>query len=69
MISMLEPSVSTLMEHVPSRFMLVNVAAQRARAIAEQADMRQTPLQGKAISVAISELAEGKLKAYPYYGG
>ncbi|MCL2084593.1 MAG: DNA-directed RNA polymerase subunit omega [Oscillospiraceae bacterium] len=65
---MLEPSVTTLMEHVPSRFMLVNVAAQRARSIAEQAEMRQLPLQAKAISLAIRELADGKLRAYPYYG-
>ncbi len=60
---MLEPSLKVLMQQVPSRFMLVNVAAQRARNIADYADEQEMPLQEKAISIAIRELAEGHLRA------
>ncbi|GHU88743.1 hypothetical protein FACS1894202_05460 [Clostridia bacterium] len=62
---MLEPSVKTLMKFVPSRFMLVNVVAQRARVIAEEAEETQTPLDEKVISLAIQELASGRLRAVP----
>ncbi|GHV34818.1 hypothetical protein FACS18949_11550 [Clostridia bacterium] len=62
---MLEPSVKTLMKFVPSRFMLVNVIAQRARLIAEDAEETQTPLDEKVISLAIQELASGRLHVIP----
>ncbi|GHV07206.1 hypothetical protein FACS1894217_07510 [Clostridia bacterium] len=62
---MLEPSVKTLMKTVPSRFMLVNVIAQHARGIADEYEDAQRPLDEKVISLAIKDLAAGRLKVYP----
>lgn len=60
---MLEPSIKELMSVIPSRFLLVNAAAQRARNIADEADERCIPLKEKAISLAINEIADGRLTA------
>ena len=61
---MLEPSVKKLTENIPGRFYLVNIAAQRARMIAEEADERGILLSEKPISLAIEDIASGKLVAY-----
>ena len=60
---MLEPSLSKLMEHIDTRYLLVNVAADRARAISYEADERGEPLQEKPVRLAIQEIAEGRLRA------
>ena len=58
---MLNPPMNELLEKVPSRYMLVNVVAQRARQIASEAEEAGEPLDDKPVSIAIREVAEGKL--------
>ena len=58
---MLEPPMNKLLQQVPSRYMLVNVVAQRARQIANEAEESGTPLEEKPVTLAIREVAEGKL--------
>lgn len=59
---MLYPPMNELLEQVPSRYMLVNVVAQRARQIANEAEENQTVLEDKPVSIAIREVAEGKVE-------
>ena len=58
---MLYPPMKNLLEKVPSRYELVNVVACRARQIASEAENTGTPLEDKPVSIAIREIAEGKL--------
>ena len=58
---MLTPSVSELMKHIPSRYLLVNVTAQRAREIAEASDREGIQLVEKPVKLAINEIASGLL--------
>ncbi|NCE64608.1 DNA-directed RNA polymerase subunit omega [Pseudoflavonifractor sp. 524-17] len=58
---MLEPPMNKLLEQVSSRYMLVNVVAQRARQIANEAEENGIPLEEKPVSLAIKEVAEGKV--------
>ncbi|MGN1004747.1 MAG: DNA-directed RNA polymerase subunit omega [Oscillospiraceae bacterium] len=58
---MLYPAMNELLKQVPSRYMLVNVVAQRARQIASAAEESETPLDDKPVSMAIREVAEGKV--------
>ena len=60
---MLYPPVADLLKNVESRYLLVNVVAQRARQIAVEADERQEELPEKPVTMAIYEVAEGKLTA------
>ena len=60
---MLYPPVADLLKNVDSRYLLVNVVAQRARAIAEEAEEMQEELTEKPVTLAIREVAEGKLSA------
>jgi DNA-directed RNA polymerase subunit omega len=48
---------------VDSRYLLVNVVAQRARQIALEAETFQEELTEKPVTMAIKEVAEGKLTA------
>lgn len=57
---MLYPPMSTLLEKVNSRYLLVNVIAKRSREIAEEAEERGEALEQKPVSMAIDEIAEGK---------
>lgn len=57
---MLEPPMNKLLDKIPSRYMLVNVVAQRARQIANEAEASGMPLDDKPVSMAIREVAEGK---------
>ena len=59
---MLYPAMKDLLEQVPSRYELVNVVACRARQIATEAEMAGEPLEDKPVSMAIREVAEGKLE-------
>lgn len=56
---MLYPAMSKLLERVPSRYMLVNVVAQRARQIALTAEEEGYSLEEKPVTLAIREVAEG----------
>ena len=60
---MLYPPMSELLKHIPSRYLLVNVVARRARQIAIEAQRRDEPLDEKPVSIAIQEVADGKLEA------
>jgi DNA-directed RNA polymerase subunit omega len=66
---MLEPSVKKLTEMIPGRFYLVNIAAQHARMIADEADERGVLLGEKPISLAIKDIASGRLVAYQMPSG
>lgn len=60
---MLYPPVSELLKNVDSRYLLVNVVAHRARQLAIEAEEFQEPLEEKPVTLAIEEVAEGKLTA------
>jgi DNA-directed RNA polymerase subunit omega len=60
-INMLYPPVADLLKNVDSRYLLVNVVAQRARQISEEAEALQEELTEKPVTLAIREVAEGKL--------
>ncbi len=60
---MLYPPVADMLKHVESRYLLVNVVAQRARQIAVEADALGEELTDKPVTMAIREVAEGKLTA------
>ena len=60
---MLYPPVAELLKNVDSRYLLVNVVAQRARQIASEAEEFQQELTEKPVTLAIREVAEGKLSA------
>ena len=57
---MLKPAMNELLVQVPSRYMLVNVVAQRARQIASEAEEEGISLEDKPVSLALREVAEGK---------
>ena len=58
---MLYPPVADLLKNVDSRYLLVNVVAQRARQIAEEAEILQEDLTEKPVTLAIREVAAGEL--------
>ena len=60
---MLYPPVADLLKNVQSRYLLVNVVAQRARQIAAEAEEFQEELPKKPVTLAIEEVADGKLSA------
>lgn len=60
---MLYPPVADMLKHVESRYLLVNVVAQRARQIAEEAEALQEDLPEKPVTMAIREVAAGQLTA------
>ena len=60
---MLYPPVADLLKNVESRYLLVNLVAQRARTIAAEAEAFNEELPEKPVTMAIQEVAEGKLTA------
>ncbi len=60
---MLYPPVADLLKDVQSRYLLVNVVAQRARQIASEAEEFHEELPEKPVTLAIREVADGKLNA------
>ena len=60
---MLYPPVADLLKNVDSRYLLVNVVAQRARQIASAAEEAQEDLPEKPVTMAIKEVAAGELTA------
>ncbi len=60
---MLYPPVSQLLEHIDSRYLLVNVVARRARQISIEAEATGEPLTEKPVTLAIREVANGELTA------
>ena len=60
---MLYPPVADLLKNVDSRYLLVNVVAHRARQIAVEAAAFEEELPEKPVTLAIQEVADGKLSA------
>ena len=60
---MLYPPVADLLKDVQSRYLLVNVVAHRARQIAAEAEEFNEELPEKPVTLAIWEVADGKLTA------
>ncbi|WP_297717780.1 DNA-directed RNA polymerase subunit omega [Intestinimonas sp.] len=58
---MLYPAMKDLLAQVPSRYQLVNVVAHRARQIAAAAEDGGYPLNDKPVTIAVREIAEGKV--------
>ena len=58
---MLYPAMNKLTAHVPNRYLLVNVVARRARQIAQEAENTGAKMSEKSVTLAIHEVAEGKL--------
>ena len=58
---MLYPAMNKLNAYVPNRYMLVNVVARRARQIAQEAEDMGEKMDVKPVTLAINEVAEGKL--------
>ena len=62
-MSMLYPAMNKLTQYIPNRYMMVNVVARRARQIAAEAEVAGQHLDEKPVTLAIHEVAEGKLDA------
>ena len=60
---MIYPAMGKLNSYIPNRYMLVNVVARRARQISESAEEIGEPLDEKPVTLAIQEVADGKLDA------
>ena len=60
---MLYPAMSELLKHIDSRYLMVNVVARRARQISIESEPFHIPLEDKPVTLAIREVAEGKLAA------
>lgn len=60
---MLYPPMSSLLENVNNRYLLVNVVARRARQIALEVEQESKFYDEKPIAQAISEVSAGELKA------
>ena len=60
---MLYPPVADMLKNVDSRYLLVNVVAHRARQISAEAAEFDEELTEKPVTLAIREVADGKLSA------
>ena len=58
---LLYPPIKDLLGQVPSRYMLVNLVASRARKLSSESEASGEPLEEKAVSMAIQEVADGVL--------
>ena len=59
---MTEPSMVKLLGQIPNRYMIVNIAAKRARQIAKNAEEQEEMLDEKPVTLALREIAEGKIE-------
>ena len=55
--------MNEMLANIESRYLLVNMVAHRAREIAAEAEASGEPLDEKPVSIAIQEVADGKLEA------
>ena len=63
---MLSPSINELMHNIPSRYLLVNVTARRAREIAGTAERQEIRLDEKPVKLSVEEFAAGRTKVGDY---
>ena len=61
---MLYPTMPELLKNVNSRYLLVNVIAKRAREISAKAEDEGVSLDEKSVSMAIKDIAEGRVTAH-----
>lgn len=59
---LLYPPMNELLKQVPSRYLLVNMVANRARKISSESEHSGIPLTEKPVSMAIYEVADGMLR-------
>ena len=62
---MLAPSMKDLLTHIDNRYMLVNIAAKRARDIAINAEEREISLTEKPVTLALNDIIDGKVEVIP----
>ena len=62
---MLAPSMKDLLTHIDNRYMLVNIAAKRARDIAINAEEREISLTEKPVTLALHDIIDGKVEVIP----
>lgn len=62
---MLKPSMNELMKRVGNRYLLVNLAAQRARDISQESEETGESLPDKAVKLALDEIAAGTVVYKP----
>lgn len=58
---LLYPPMNELLKNVPSRYLLVNLVANRARKISSESERSGVPLTEKPVSLAVQEVASGVL--------
>ncbi len=58
---LLYPAMKDLLKNIPSRYLLVNVVAHRAREISNESEASQASLDDKPVTLAIQEVADGIL--------
>ena len=61
---MLEPAMKDLLTHIDNRYMLVNIAAKRARDIAINAEINEVSLSEKPVTLALFDIIEDKVSVY-----
>lgn len=59
---MLKPSMQELLNKVENRYLLVNLAAQRARDLSDFAEDNDEPLDDKPVKLALDEIVDGSIK-------
>ena len=59
---MTEPSMVKILEKIPNRYMIVNIAARRAREIAEAADLNGEELPAKPVTLALEDIVDGRIR-------
>lgn len=59
---LLYPAMKDLLNNIPSRYLLVNIVAARARKISSEAEQAGIPLEEKPVTMAINEVAGGMLR-------
>lgn len=62
---MLKPSMQDLMNRVNNRYLLVNLAAQRARDISGNEENAETQLDEKPVKIALDEICADKIEYRP----
>ncbi len=62
---MLKPSMQQLMKRVNNRYLLVNLAAQRARDLSAEEETNNIKLEEKPIKIALDEISEDKIVYRP----
>ena len=61
---MLEPAMKDLLTHIDNRYMLVNIAAKRARDIAINAEINEVSLNEKPVTLALFDIIDDKVSVY-----